>query len=144
MQAEFLYPERLWLIPVCAAILLAVYLLTRGRGRKHRISFVIHQVIALLTALAIAGFGVLTASPEKTAWLILDQSASVDAAEVLRLGQEALASAGGRKTGVIVFGREAAVERPLAAGQTLPGVETRVDAGASDLEDALELAETVV
>ena len=141
MELEILYPGRLVLFGICAVLLILGALLFRAKSRKMRLSWALRWVIAGLTVLAIAGCGVLTASPERTSWLILDRSASMDEGETLRLAREALETSGDRRqTGVIVFGQEAAVERPLRAGQTLPGTETRVDGSASNLGDALELA----
>ena len=140
MSVEFLHPLRLLAIPVCSAVVLFICLRRRSRSRKERISHILRHVMILLAAFALAGMSLLTASPDRTAFLLVDVSASADREETLRLANQALAEAGERKTGVIAFGADAAVLR--SPGQTAPidEGEVRLDRGGSDLESALQLA----
>ena len=140
MSIEWLHPLRLLALPVCALAVFVICRLRRSRSRKERISHALRYVIIALTVLALAGTGVMTASPDRTAFLLLDVSASVDEAEMLRLANEALQKSGDRRTGVIAFGRDAAVERSLSQDTPLTDLSARVDRGASDLGSALQLA----
>ena len=88
MSVEFLHPLRLLAIPACA---LAVFLICRfrkSRSRKERISHGLRYVLILLAALALAGMGLKTASPDRTAFLRVDVSASVNEEETVRLAEE--------------------------------------------------------
>ena len=144
MSVEFLHPLRLLVLPVCAAILLILCLIRRSRSRKERISHILRHVTVSLIVLALAGMSLLTASPDRTAFLVVDVSASTDEEETLRLAREALANGGDRQTGVIVFGRDAAVERPIG-GTTLPdNLTVRTDRSGSDLNSALQLASALL
>lgn len=140
MSIEWLHPLRLLVLPVCALAVFVICRLRRSRSRKERISHALRYVIIALTVLALAGTGLMTASPDRTAFLLLDVSASVDEAEMLRLANEALQKSGDRRTGVIAFGRDAAVERSLSQDTPLTDLSARVDRGASDLGSALQLA----
>ncbi len=113
-----MHPLRLIALPVCAAVIFALCMLRKSRSRKERISHILRYVIITLAVLALAGTSLLSASPDRTAFLLVDVSASVSEEETLRLAQEALEAAGNRRTGVIAFGGNAAVERSL--NQTTP------------------------
>ena len=144
MSVEFMHPMRLLAIPVCA---LAVWLICRfrkSRSRKERISHALRYTLIILAALALAGTGLLTASPDRTAFLLVDVSASVNEEETLRLANEALAEAGERKTGIIAYGADATVVR--SPGQeALPGAsEVRADRSGSDLYGALQMASALL
>ena len=140
MSVEFMYPLRLIALPVCAAIVLAICLIRRSRSRKERISHILRYVISALTVLALAGMSLLTASPDRTAFLLVDVSASVNEEETVALAREALARSGERKTGVIVFGSTAEVERSLGQETPLGDLTARAERGGSDLNSALQLA----
>ena len=144
MSVEFLHPLRLAVIPACA---LAVWLMCRfrrSRSRKERISHALRYALIVLAALALAGTGLLTASPDRAAFLLVDVSASVDEEETMRLAREALAGAGERKTGVIAFGADTDVLR--SPGQeTPPDVsEVRADRSGSDLYGAIQMASALL
>lgn len=140
MSVEFMHPLRLLALPVCAAIILVICLKRKSRSRKERISHILRYVIIALTVLALAGMTLLTASPDRTAFLLVDVSASVNEEETLQLAREALAESGDRKTGVIAFGSDAAVERSLSQTLPLGDLNARVDRTGSDLNSALQLA----
>ena len=144
MSIEFMHPLRLIALPVCAAIILGLCLLRRSRSRKERISHILRHVIIALTVLALAGTGVLSASSDRTAFLLVDVSASVNEEETLRLAREALEKTGDRKTGVIAFGRGAAVERSLNQTTPLDDLTARVDRSGSDLNSALQMASALL
>ena len=140
MSIEWLHPLRLLALPACALAVFVICRLRKSRSLKERISHALRYVIIALAVLALAGTGLMTASPDRTAFLLLDASASVDEAEMLKLAGEALEQSGSRRTGVITFGRDAAVERSLGREAPLTGLTARVDRGGSDLGSALQLA----
>lgn len=144
MSVEFMHPLRLIALPVCAAAVLVICLLRRSRSLKERISHILRYVIITLAVLALAGTGLLTASPDRTAFLLVDVSASVNEEETLRLAHEILENNGDRKTGVIAFGGNAAVERSLNQTAPLGDLTARVDRSASDLNGALQLASALL
>ena len=144
MSVEFMHPLRLLALPVCAAVVLAICLLRKSRSLKERISHILRYVIIALAVLALAGMSLLTASPDRTAFLLVDVSASVNEEETLRLAREALEKSGDRQTGVIAFGGNAAVERPIGRTAPLGDLTARVDRSASDLNSALQLASALL
>ena len=145
MSFEIAHPLRLLAIPLCAAIVLLTVRACRSRSLKEKISHMLRHVLIVLIALAFAGLSVLTASPDRTAWLLVDVSASVKAEETVALARQALQEAGdSRKTGVIVFGRNAAVERSIGSGTGLTEIHAATDKGGSDLGGALALASALL
>ena len=140
MGIEFAYPLRLWLFPACAAAVFAVAWIQRSRSRKERVSHILRYVIIALTVLAVSGMSLMTASPDRAAWLVVDVSASMSEEEALSLARKALEASGDRKTGVIVFGRNAAVERSLNASGGIGEIHSIIRRDGSDLGEALELA----
>ena len=113
------------------------------KNKQSREIFTGFAVIAL-TVLALAGMSLLTASPDRTAFVLVDVSASVNEEETLRLAREALENSGDRKTGVIAFGGNAAVERSLNQTAPLGDLTGRVDRSGSDLNSALQLASALL
>ena len=144
MLVEFMHPLRLLAFPVCAVIILVLCLFRKSRSRKERISHILRYIIIALTVAALAGTSLLTASPDRTAFLLVDVSASVDGEETLRLAREALEASGDRQTGVIAFGREAALERSLSQKTPLGELSARIDPSGSDLNSALQLASALL
>ncbi len=140
MRVEFADPSRLWLIPACAAVIFAIAWIRRSRSRKERVSHILRYVLVTLTVLALSGMGLISPSPDRAAWLVVDVSASVNADEALSLARRALEASGDRKTGVIVFGRNAAVERSLNSESGLEEIHSMIRRDGSDLAEALELA----
>ncbi len=144
MSAEFMHPLRLIVLPICAAAVFVICRIRKSRSRKERLSHILRYVIITLTVLALAGMSLLTASPDRTAYLLVDVSASVDGEETLRLARETLNAAGERRTGVIAFGRNAVVERSLSQTTPLDDLTGRVDRSGSDLNNALQLASALL
>ena len=140
MSVDFMHPLRLLALPVCALAVFLICRIRRSRSRKERISHALRYGILALAVLALAGTGILTASPSRTAFLLVDVSASVNEEETLDLARAALAQSGDRETGVIAFGGDAAVERSVGQKRPLDGLSVRVDRGGSDLDGALQLA----
>ena len=145
MSVEILRPWALLGIPLCAAVILLFALLRKSRSRKERVSHALRYVLTVLVVLALSGVSVLTVSPDRGAFLVVDVSASMEESHALALAREALSAAGAdRKTGVIVYGADAAVERSLGQSGPLQSVESRVSRGASNLGQALQLASALL
>ena len=144
MSVEFMHPLRLLALPVCAAVILVICLLRKSRSLKERISHILRYVIIALAVTALAGMSLLTASPDRTAFLLVDVSGSVNEEEMLQLARQALEKSGERRTGVIAFGGNAAVERPIGRTTPLGDLTARVDRSASDLNSALQLASALL
>ena len=145
MSVDFLHPLRLLLLPFCAAAVFAMAFFRKSRNRKERLNHILRYVMVALTVLALAGTGILAPSPDRTAWLLLDASASSQTEKTLELARQALGAAGeDRRVGVITFGRNARVERGLGQEGGLTGLESRVDRSASDLGGALQLASALI
>ena len=145
MSFEIAHPLRLLVIPVCMALVLWMAHLQRSRSLKERVSHILRHVLIILTAMAFAGLSILTASPDRTAWLVLDASASVREEEVVSLARQALQEAGNdRKTGIIVFGRHAAVEKSIGGNTEWTGLHVSADRSASNLGEALSLASALL
>ncbi len=140
MRVEFAYPLRLLLIPACAAAVLAVALFRRSRSLKEKVSHILRYLLIILAVLAISGTSLMTASPDRASWLVIDVSASMSETETLALARQALEAAGDRKTGVIVFGQDAAVERSLTSKESVGEIRSLIRRDGSDLGEALELA----
>ena len=144
MSVEFLHPLRLLAIPVCMLAVFLICRFRRSRSRKERISHGLRYVLILLAALALAGMSLKTASPDRTAFLLVDVSASVNEEETVRLAKEALAEAGERKTGVIAFGADAAVLRSPGQEAPLDVSEAQADCSGTDLYGALQMASALL
>ncbi len=145
MSFEIAHPVRLILIPVCAAMIFLTARMCRSRSLKERISHITRYILIILTVLALAGTSLLTASPDRTAWLLLDASASVNEGEIAEMARQALTGGGeGRKTGVIVFGRHAMVEKSLGKDPTAADISLTADRSGSNLGEALELASALL
>ena len=145
MSLEIAHPLRLLVIPVCCALVLWTVHLRKSRSLKERVSHLLRHVLILLTGLAFAGMSVLAASPDRTAWLVLDLSASVEEGEAVSAARQAMEAAGGsRKTGVIVFGRHAAVEKSISGTAEWTEIHAGADRSGSDLGEALELASALL
>ena len=145
MNFEIAHPWLLLLIPACLAVLAVILRLRKSRSRKERVSAGLRIAAILLTVLALSGVSLMTASPDRAAWLILDYSASVREEEVNEQARKALKAAGDdRRTGIIVYGRKAAVDRSLADRTEWTEAHTVIDRSGSDLGEALELASALM
>ena len=145
MSIEIAHPLRLLVIPACCALVLFMACLQRSRSLKEKVSHLLRHALIILAALAFAGMSLVTASPDRTAWLVLDLSASAKEDEILSTTREALQKAGdSRKTGVIVFGRHAAVEKSIGGNAEVKEIHAAVDRSGSDLGEALELASALL
>lgn len=141
MAIEFTRPLWLMLIPICCG---ALWLMARrwpATGRKPQLSHGLHQAMALLAALSLAGASILSPAQGKAVWLVVDASDSMDSQATAELVQQALSSLEeGTQAGIIVYGRNAMVEAPLSLSPAFSGVQTAIDTSASNLKEALQLS----
>ena len=148
MSLEFARPLLLLLLPAYIAL---IYLIDRRGGRrsrriKHRVARVMRCLLTCLCVLALAAPSVVLPG-QQAVWILADASASARGMQdqMTQSVRTALENKDASvNAGVIAFGGNAMVEKPLAQDGTYNGVTTAVDAQASDLSSALTLASALL
>ena len=149
MSLEFARPLLLLLLPASIAL---IYLIDRRGGRrsrriKHRVARVMRCLLTCLCVLALAAPSVVLPGGQQAVWILADASASARGMQdqMTQSVRTALENKDASvNAGVIAFGGNAMVEKPLAQDGTYNGVTTAVDAQASDLSSALTLASALL
>ena len=149
MSLEFARPLLLLLLPAYIAL---IYLIDRRGGRrsrriKHRVARVMRCLLTCLCVLALAAPSVVLPGGQQAVWILADASASARGMQdqMTQSVRTALENKDASvNAGVIAFGGNAMVEKPLAQDGTYNGVTTAVDAQASDLSSALMLASALL
>ena len=149
MSLEFARPLLLLLLPAYIAL---IYLIDRRGGRrsrriKHRVARVMRCLLTCLCVLALAAPSVVLPGDQEAVWILADASASARGMQdqMTQSVRTALENKDASvNAGVIAFGGNAMVEKPLAQDGTYNGVTTAVDAQASDLSSALTLASALL
>lgn len=149
MSLEFARPLLLLLLPAYIAL---IYLIDRRGGRrsrriKHRVARVMRCLLTCLCVLALAAPSVVLPGGQQAVWILADASASARGIQdqMTQSVRTALENKDASvNAGVIAFGGNAMVEKPLAQDGTYNGVTTAVDAQASDLSSALTLASALL
>lgn len=149
MSLEFARPLLLLLLPAYIAL---IYLIDRRGGRrsrriKHRVARVMRCLLTCLCVLALAAPSVVLPGGQQAVWILADASASTRGMQdqMTQSVRTALENKDASvNAGVIAFGGNAMVEKPLAQDGTYNGVTTAVDAQASDLSSALTLASALL
>lgn len=149
MSLEFARPLLLLLLPAYIAL---IYLIDRRGGRrsrriKHRVARVMRCLLTCLCVLALAAPSVVLPGGQQAVWILADASASARGMQdqMTQSVRTALENKDASvNAGVIAFGGNAMVEKPLAQDGTYNGVTTAVDAQASDLPSALTLASALL
>lgn len=149
MSLEFARPLLLLLLPAYIAL---IYLIDRRGGRRsrrirHRVARVMRCLLTCLCVLALAAPSVVLPGGQQAVWILADASASARGMQdqMTQSVRTALENKDASvNAGVIVFGGNAMVEKPLAQDGTYNGVTTAVDAQASDLSSALTLASALL
>lgn len=149
MSLEFARPLLLLLLPAYIAL---IYLIDRRGGRrsrriKHRVARVMRCLLTCLCVLALAAPSVVLPGGQQAVWILADASASARGMQdqMTQSVRTALENKDASvNAGVIAFGGNAMVEKPLAQDGTYNGVTTAVDAQASDLTSALTLASALL
>lgn len=149
MSLEFARPLLLLLLPAYIAL---IYLIDRRGGRrsrriKHQVARVMRCLLTCLCVLALAAPSVVLPGGQQAVWILADASASARGMQdqMTQSVRTALENKDASvNAGVIAFGGNAMVEKPLAQDGTYNGVTTAVDAQASDLSSALTLASALL
>lgn len=149
MSLEFARPLLLLLLPAYIAL---IYLIDRRGGRrsrriKHRVARVMRCLLTCLCVLALAAPSVVLPGGQQAVWILADASASARGMQdqMTQSVRTALENKDASvNAGVIAFGGNAMVEKPLAQDGTYNGVTTAVEAQASDLSSALTLASALL
>lgn len=149
MSLEFARPLLLLLLPAYIAL---IYLIDRRGGRrsrriKHRVARVMRCLLTCLCVLALAAPSVVLPGGQQAVWILADASASARGMQdqMTQSVRTALENKDASvNAGVIAFGGNAMVEKPLAQDGMYNGVTTAVDAQASDLSSALTLASALL
>ena len=146
MNISFIYPDALWLLlllPLAAGLALL-----RGRRRPTRARFwsglVLRGLLLALIVLALAGAQIRRRVNTLTAVFVLDVSDSVSAEEQARgevlVRRSVQAMPVGDRAAVVVFGRDALVERLASEDPILPDLASVPVTARTDIASALQLA----
>jgi uncharacterized membrane protein len=149
MGVSFLYPEALWLGCVLPLVW-GVALLAPAHIAAWRrwLSLVVRTIIVLALIGALAGAQLVQPPGITTTIFLLDGSDSVAASQRARaeafIARALAVMPPDDRAGIIVFGREALVERFPAPERTFGAPATRPFGGATNIADALQLGLTLL
>jgi Mg-chelatase subunit ChlD len=141
---SFTRPEGLLLVLLLP---LAIYLTLRGRAlmrrSRKRLSLVLRSTIIALLVLAISGLQLVQASDRLSVVFLVDHSDSITTAQQAQQAEyvrSALAAMGlDDAAGVVVFGGDALVDRPVTPDKSPPDMASRPSTGYTNLADAIRL-----
>ncbi len=148
-QLAFDSPWFLLLLAGLPVLWWASYGSLSGLGRVRRVvALVLRSLVFALLVMALAEAQRVRTSDKLTVLYLLDRSLSVSTEEaetmisyVNSAIRDQRGAVRGDRAGVIVFGREAAIEiPPVDETQQMPGVETQVDREHTNLAGAMKLA----
>src|SRR5258708_11868142 len=136
--------------PVALVLLLAIpYFAWLGwprvayRRRRDLTSLVIRLVIVLLLILAIAGIQTVQAADKLSVVFLIDNSDSIDSAardQAEKYVRDAISQMGPEdQAGVVVFGKNALVERPMSIVKTLNPIASKPISLDTDIAGAIRL-----
>jgi uncharacterized membrane protein len=143
---EFVRPSALWLLLLVIPVVLAS---ARSRARlprpRHRLALAVRLAGIVLLVLALGGLRWITRSDRLSVMFVIDRSLSVSAsgrawsADYVR--QALSARRPGDTVGVVVFGRDAAIDVESAERSSVGAPSAVIDADGTDISRALSLAE---
>lgn len=144
MPITFTHP---WALILLLALLPTVWLWRQGRGRvrRARTTFIllVRVLILALLALSVAGVQLVRAVDELAVVFLVDVSDSVSPpwkASALSFVEAALAEMGPHdRAGIVVFGSDALVDRPVSAARELDELFSIPATGHTDIEEAIRL-----
>jgi len=144
MGLSFVHPDALWLLLALPILwIAALYAPLRTARWRRWSSLTLRTLIALLLIGAISGTQLVQPLGATTTIFLLDGSDSVAASQRARaevfVAQALAAMPPDDRAGVVVFGREALVERPPATERTLGAPAARPAGGATNVAEALQL-----
>lgn len=140
---RFAQPLMLVLLPLLA------WIVWRGRRAGVRRAVVLLRVAAAAAlVLAAAGLSLRYANGSAAVVFVVDRSASIPAREqlaaVARAARHTTQMHAGDRAALVLFGGDAVVDRPLAARPLAPEAGSAVPQGATDVEQALRVARTIL
>jgi uncharacterized membrane protein len=144
MNISFIYPNALWLLTLLPLI---IGLALLGRRRPTRVRFwgglALRALLLILLVLALAGIQIRRRADTLTAVFLLDASDSLPTEERARgeaLTRQAIADMpAGDRAAVVVFGRDALVERLASEERGLPDLASVPVTVRTDVASALQL-----
>jgi hypothetical protein len=144
MNISFIYPNALWLLGLLPLVI-GLALLGGRRPVRARFwgSLALRAVLLILIVLALAGVQIRRQADTLTAVFVLDVSDSIPVAEqgrgeaLIRQAIEAMPA--GDRAAVVVFGRDALVERLASENRTLPDLASVPITVRTDVAGALQL-----
>jgi uncharacterized membrane protein len=144
MNISFIYPNALWLLGLLPLVI-GLALLGGRRPVRARFwgSLALRAVLLILIVLALAGVQIRRQADTLTAVFVLDVSDSIPVAEqgrgeaLIRQAIEAMPA--GDTAAVVVFGRDALVERLASENRTLPDLASVPITVRTDVAGALQL-----
>lgn len=144
MVVSFDNPWYLLLIPVVALFLFITqkFMFTKDKGRKIG-AILARALLFLAVILALSGFTLKFTGRNTTTIYLLDVSDSVrdEKNELVTFVNESVKEKGRRDdVGVIAFGGDTRVEQIISDNLTFSKFQTKVDSGATDLEEAVKMA----
>src|SRR5262249_6525095 len=118
-----------------------------SRARQY-FWFAIRMVVLVLIIFALAGFQLKSEVRQKQVLFLLDVSDSISSDQrdqaIQLLNQSVSKIHSPDQVGIIVFAKDAAVERFPAAPRLLQNIESRVETGATNFENASSLAQALL
>lgn len=144
MNMSFIYPDALWLLLVLP-LLWGVALIAPSHGRtwQQRIALILRTVIVLALVGALAGAQVVQPPGFTTTMFLLDGSDSVAVSQRARaeafIAQALAAMPPDDRAGVVVFGREALVERMPSSERAFGAPAVRPSGNATSIAEVLQL-----
>ena len=138
----------LLLLLVPAAVYLSRTSMALMRARRRRWSLALRIIIITLLVLALSGLGVVRAADRLSVVFLVDRSDSISAearslqADYVNTAIETMRE--GDSAGVVVFGAEALVDRPVTPETSPPDLVSRPVATYSNIEEAIRLGLSIL
>lgn len=144
MKISFDNPWYLLLIPIVAVFMIITqkFMYTRDKGTKAG-SIIVRSLLFLAIILALSGFTLKFTGKNTTTVYLLDVSDSVrdDKEDIIKFVNESVKEKGRNDdVCVIAFGADTRVEQVTSDTLAFSKFQTKVDTGATDLEEAVNMA----
>jgi Ca-activated chloride channel family protein len=125
------------------------WVIARGRNARVRRGGIALRVASLLALiLASAGASILHTDGSAAVMFVVDRSSSVtpraQMSAMERIARMTRGMGAADRVGIVAFGRDAVVDRPLGTGSVSTALTSDVDAGGTDIEAALRVARSAL
>lgn len=145
MRLSFIFPEYLWLLALVPAFCLLTWFLPRQLPTlRHWLSLLLRSMLVVSLVLALSGMQLIWPVGTVNTIFLLDTSDSVALSQRARaevfIDQALLNKPEDSQAAVIVFGKQALVERTWSDQQVLGQISGYPGGSATDIEQALQLA----